>query len=498
MSSVNKTVLTHKGYAILKSALLPQEQQFLRKELTVAPQISEKFSKNIINFPIYLESSTRFYVPRHWGLTHYGKPEANLVTDGLPLSPAVKFKGTPYDYQQAIISKFIEQGANGLICVPCGRGKTFMALCIGIQIGRRFLIVVDKEFLANQWRGEIENYIEGARVGIVQQNRIEVEAEKYDITICMLQTICSREFPTGLFNGYGYAIFDECHHLGAQHFSRVLTKIQTKHMLGLSATPDRDDGLTKVFEWFLGSPVYQERSRDPDPTVEVEALWYTDSDPAYADAPTDRRGEVVTARLLTQVVECKRRTARILGRLRKIATDNRRKILVLSERRAHLEEICDGLVASGEFQNLDAVAETDAVAGLPSIGFYVGGMDQEDLDRNAQSCQILLATYAMASEAMNIKSLNSMLMASPRKKVEQSTGRILRITPDKRVVQPLIVDVIDQHETYIRQWWARARYYKKCAYNIRHVDKPRLRAEEDAKLNEQMQNECIIRLPTSA
>jgi len=488
-----KTVLTHKGYAILKSALSPVEQQFLRKELTVSPKVAEKFAKNNVSFPIYLESTTRFYVPRKWGITNHGEPEASVLGDGQSLPAAIQFKGTPYDYQQTIIDTFIGKGANGLICVPCGRGKTFMALCIGVRLGKRFLIVVDKEFLANQWRGEIENYITGARVGIVQQNRIEIDPEKYDITICMLQTVCSREFPNGLFDNYGYTIFDECHHLGAQHFSKVLTKIQTKHMLGLSATPDRDDGLTKVFEWFLGSPVYQERTREPDPTVEVEALWYTDADPAYAEAPTDWKGEVVTARLLTQVVECRRRTSRILERLREMASDSRRKILVLSERRAHLEEIRDGLLAFGTFQNSDAVDTVGATAA--KVGFYVGGMDQADLDRNAQICQILLATYAMASEAMNIKALNAMLMASPRKKVEQSTGRILRITPDKRVVQPLIVDVIDQHDTYVRQWWARARYYKKCAYNIRHVDKPRLRAEEDAKLDEQLQASCMIRLP---
>jgi hypothetical protein len=84
---------------------------------------------------------------------------------------------------------------------------------------------------------------------------------------------------------------------------------------------------------------------------------------------------------------------------------------------------------------------------------------------------VLLATYAMASEAMNIKALNAMIMASPRKKVEQSTGRILRVSADKRVVEPLIVDIIDQHETYVRQWYLRQRYYKKCAYSVEHVGK---------------------------
>jgi superfamily II DNA or RNA helicase len=125
----------------------------------------------------------------------------------------------------------------------------------------------------------------------------------------------------------------------------------------------------------------------------------------------------------------------------------------------------------------------------------VGGMKQVDLDRNAETCQVLLATYAMASEAMNIKALNAMIMASPRKKVEQSTGRILRVSADKRELHPLIIDVIDQHDTYIRQWYLRARYYKKCAYTIEHVNKPKRvkgSGDEAPPTKEAVPEECQI------
>jgi hypothetical protein len=124
-------------------------------------------------------------------------------------------------------------------------------------------------------------------------------------------------------------------------------------------------------------------------------------------------------------------------------------------------------------------------------GYSVGGMKQELLDKNAETCQVLLATYAMASEAMNIKALNAMIMASPRKKVEQSTGRILRITADKRVVEPLIVDVIDQHDTYVRQWQLRARYYRKCAYAIEHVNRPKSVKDEGEEKEGKPKNEVI-------
>jgi len=331
--------------------------------------------------------------------------------------------------------------------------------------------------LANQWKGEIERYVEGARIGIVQGPTTQTDPAAYDITICMIQTVCLHDYPVTAFSGYGFTIFDECHHLGAQHFSGVLRKIQTPHMLGLSATPKRDDGLTKVFEYYLGKPVYEEKTREPDPTVVVKALWYQNEDPAYAEAPVDWRGELVTARLMTQVVSCEPRTALVVAEVAALAAEPRRKILVLSERRGHLEAIEAGLPAS------------------LVKGYYVGGMKQADLDRNAETCQVLLATYAMASEAMNIKALNAMIMASPRKKVEQSTGRILRVSADKRELHPLIIDVIDQHDTYVRQWYLRARYYKKCAYTIEHFNKPKRvkgSGDEAPPTKEEVPEECQI------
>ena len=470
MSNPNK-VLTSKGYSILKESLTKGQVKQIEEELTVKPRTLQKFAAAVPEFKIYAESSARYYLPRAWASDIYGPPEAVTVKPGTPLPAAVTFQGTPYPYQQEIIDKFVDQGANGLICVPCGRGKTFMALAIAVRLGKRALIVVDKEFLMNQWKGEIERYLVGARVGILQGSKAELDPALFDITICMIQTVCLHEFGLGTFDGYGFTIFDECHHLGAQYFSGVLRKIQTPHMLGLSATPDRDDGLTKVFEYFLGKPVYQEKTREPDPTVQVKALWYRNDDPAYADSPLDWRGQLVTARLMTQVVTCKARTEFVLEHLKELVTDSRRKVLVLSERRDHL-------------------AELDA--GLPSVtsrGYYVGGMKQADLDRNAETCQVLLATYAMASEAMNIKALNAMIMASPRKKVEQSTGRILRTTVDKRVIEPLIIDVIDQHETYVRQWQLRQRYYKKCAYSIEHVGK---QVKEDRGKPAPVAENCLI------
>ena len=449
-------VLTSKGYAIKKTFLNEQQTRQLRTDLTMKPKVMDKFQNITPSFPIYYESKTRFYVPRQWGKKQFGEPEADIVSDGLPLPDTIQFRTTfpPHAFQQEIIHTFLEKGANGLICVPCGYGKTFMALHLAIQLKRRFLIVVDKEFLMNQWKAEIENFIDGARVGILQANKAQMEADKYDVTICMIQTICRREFPDGFFDQYGFTIFDECHHLGASYFCQALKKIQTKYMLGLSATPDRDDGLTRVFEAFLGDPVYKNTQRAPDKEAVVKAVWFDSEDPAYKEVPVNWRGETVTAKLLNQVAEFEPRNLKIMTLLEEYAQDKDRFILILSDRISQLEW----------FEK--ALSKTSYLH-----GYYIGGMKQSKLDENAEKCQILLATYQMAAEGFSIKRLNTVILATPRKSVQQSTGRIFRERIEERKVAPHIIDIIDSHECHLRRWYTRQRFYKECKYNIIHSGK---------------------------
>jgi len=172
---MNKTrVSTHLGYAVLKSSLTAEQIQKIRTELTVAPKQAGRFAKQADSFTIFLESSTRFYLPRVWAAEEFGPAEESILVDGNPIREDLKFVGKPYDYQNSIIDNFIAKGSNGLICVPCGRGKTFMAISVAAKIGRKFLVVVDKEFLLQQWSGELQALMPGIRIGIIQENKKQI------------------------------------------------------------------------------------------------------------------------------------------------------------------------------------------------------------------------------------------------------------------------------------------------------------------------------------
>ena len=86
-----------------------------------------------------------------------------------------------------------------------------------------------------------------------------------------------KEYDEEVFSSFGFVIYDECHHLGAETFSRALLKTGCKYTLGLSATPQEADGLTKVFQWSLGSIVYKINKREEE-EVRVECIKYTPSE----------------------------------------------------------------------------------------------------------------------------------------------------------------------------------------------------------------------------
>jgi superfamily II DNA or RNA helicase len=264
---------------------------------------------------------------------------------------------------------------------------------------------------------------------------------------------------------------------GAQHFCKALYKIQTNKLLGLSATPTRADGLTKVFEMFLGKPLYWEKVREPDPTVIVKGINITCQDPDYLRVPYDYKKDIIIARLITYIVECKERNEEIARWIKLLAEDSNRKILVLSARIAHLNEI----------EKL-----------LPkeiSVSYYIGGMKEDFRENGALKAKVLLASYSMASEAMNIKSLNAVVLASPRTNVEQSTGRILRTRVSERVIQPMIIDIIDPHEPLINQWRSRKNYYKKCEYSIETVkqgDNTGIKEKNSKKTDNNLENSCLF------
>ena len=159
--------LGKKGYTIKKNTLSNNEQMNIRKKLIARPYVPNSPVKGD-EFEVYRESSSKLYLPRYFGTTLYGRPsECKLPS---PVDINLTFTGELRDYQTKIVNAFIEKAPDGggLLEIPCGRGKTVMALKILAELKVKTLVIVHKGFLLNQWIERIEQFLPGARVGRIQ------------------------------------------------------------------------------------------------------------------------------------------------------------------------------------------------------------------------------------------------------------------------------------------------------------------------------------------
>ena len=444
------TSISSRGFGIQKDSVDEAVVAALKKYTTVSPAGNPMVSTAAppARFPVFLESRKKLYIPKYLGLSLYGSPDEDKTTEGDDMQ--CSFAGTLRDTQRAPVDAFVAAARDplrrgGIINMACAAGKTVMAIYIAATLGKKAMVIVHKEFLLNQWIERIEQFMPDARIGRIQGPVFDVEDK--DIVIAMLQTLSIKTFDADAFDGFGTVIVDECHHTSAEVFSRALHRVNFRYSLGLSATVQRKDGLSHVFQWFLGGIVY--KNRRPKEKVEVLLKKFESSDPVYKQELFVFGQQINMARMITNVCGCQART-RFVADIVKNTLEERpgSKVLVLSERRTHLVEI-EKLVAS---EGIDT-------------GFYVGGLKQADL-KESEDKTVVFGTFAMAAEGMDIPALDTLVLASPKSDIEQPVGRILRVRASERERVPRVLDVVDDFSVFAAQAKKRQKYYKTCGYDV--------------------------------
>ena len=492
--------ISNRGYSIIKDEYPNSFITSIKKELTVKPFVNTSYGPPANSFPIYMESKRKLYLPRFYGINKIGKTENSTISNGKQIK--IKFVKNLRDKQVPIVNKFIHEAnenGGGIISVPCGYGKTVLALKILADLGVKTLVVVHKEFLLNQWKERIEEFLPGARVGRIQGNVIKVENK--DIVIGMLQSLSMKDYDEKIFDDFGFVIYDECHHLGAEVFSKALIKTNFRYLLGLSATPKRVDGLSKVFEWYLGPIVYLIKKREEE-NVLVKLINYHEDDLAYSKVCLNFKQKPNLPIMINNITRYEPRTDMIISEIYKCLLD-RRKILVLSDRRDHLkmlkyklehiENIIWYLLYLRKKSKIFNTTIWDTILSfycdkkIYTSGFYLGGMKQRDLEET-EKCDVILGTFSMASEGFDCKyPLNTIILGSPKSNVEQSVGRILRQEKDKIKKIPLIIDINDNFSLFSKQTQKRIKFYKKNSYTIIKYDKDMNEIVEHKKEEKELQ-----------
>lgn len=441
-------MLTTRGYKLSKKDV--PNLKHIKGVLNVKPYIPSVFVKPqfVTRYPVFTETDTDIYVPKHFGISEFGpisKSERDVPkTD----SKFWEFAGEIRETQKEVVNSYLcPEPRDGIISLQTGGGKTVCALYIASKIQMPTIVLVHNTFLRDQWVDRIKSFLPKARIGSIQGETIDVTNK--DVVVAMLQSLSLKEYDPDVFKNFGLVIVDECHHIASEAFSRSISKLTSKYMLGLSATPERKDKLMYVINWFLGPMLYRSNTMDKvDEKVRVEVYDFNPVDEDYHTIIYNSSGVMFTALMINKVVDYEPRNRLISEILQDLFEESERQILVLTDRVEHTDTLLE-MLPSG-------VKEHAAV-----LGRKVKATERADFCNNKR---ILLATYAMCKEGFDVATLNTLVIATPRPDVDQIVGRIMRTEKTSRAIHPLIIDIVDP--AFRRQFQERLRLYKERNYQV--------------------------------
>lgn len=361
-----------------------------------------------------------------------------------------------YDYQKPWVKDIcfnFDKHTDVIAQAATGKGKTVMALEVARRLRRTTLVIVDQEFLKEQWIKTAKDILglPEERIGILQGEVCDYDDK--DLVIGMIQTLYAKEYASHVYDAFGLVILDESHTVGAEQFSNVLWSFNARYRLAVSATPDRSDSLQKVLELHLGKVRVELKDEHLASTVRYITYdgvisWYANISPK-------------TGRYLQELSQDQVRNHLIVRAVKKLY-DKGRDILVISDRIAHLETLMvmaeDAGIPSEDMGQVTRYRNTwryakDKTPKRKPAGLEPGAeytpiklqlvakkVNKETIEEQ-KSRKIIFATYSMFQKGVDVPRLSAGIDATPRAKATQVHGRILR--PKKGKPTPIWVTIRD-------------------------------------------------------
>jgi superfamily II DNA or RNA helicase len=369
--------------------------------------------------------------------------------DGVPLD--IEFNGELTALQSEAAGRLLAH-ETGLFVGPPGIGKTVLGTYLLAKRSRNTLIVVHRKPLLEQWIAQLVMFL-----GVDQKEIGQIGGGKRKpngrLDIAMVQSLVRQGKVDDLVAGYGHVIVDECHHVPAHSFERLLSEVQARFILGLTATPQRRDGLHPIVEMQIGPARHEVdiKSRAAQQPF-THRLIVRETTFRMVDKGADPGIQEIYRRLAADEV----RNTRIVNDV--IATlEEGRSPILLTERRDHLEYY------ARQFQRV-----------VRNVVVLCGGMSAKtqrgSADRLAtipdKSERLVLATGRYIGEGFDDARLDTLFLAMPiswKGTLIQYSGRLHRHHPAKTEVR--IYDYVDREvPMLLRMFEKRLRTYRAIGY----------------------------------
>jgi superfamily II DNA or RNA helicase len=316
---------------------------------------------------------------------------------------------------------------NGVLELACGKGKTVLTMKKVAHEGVATLVVVNNEGLLSQWVDAGKEFLglTDDQIGIVQRKKRQWD-KPYVVAMLQSLTRNMERIPEWARLKFGLIVFDECHHMAASTFVKAANHFYGDRF-GLTATVEREDGLEPVYQAHLGDVFFSDLSQELDAKVIYKTSMFKFN--LLSDDIRDRTGEIHWLMLMGEIAKMEKRNKLIIREVYKRYSEGR-KILVLSEAKAHPPILYEMAVESKLFGNAKLGLVTQKTKGKNRVGII-------------RESDVTFSGFQLAREGLDAKTLDTMIFAQPHKTpggVQQAKGRLERECAGK---QPPLIVVID-------------------------------------------------------
>lgn len=353
-----------------------------------------------------------------------------------------------YDYQEKAVNELI-QAQGGILQSKAGSGKTRMGIATICRMSKKTLWLTHTNELLNQSYNAAAEFIDKKLLGKITAGKMQIAD---GITFATVQTLSKADL-NALRYEWDMVVVDECHRCAgtvnkATMFSKVLNNLAARYKYGLSATLHRADGLILCTYALLGGVAHTV----PDSvvnTLRVE-IQRKETGVQISRKCLDTDGTLVYAKLINYLAEDEHRNWQIAEDVVDLCLKGH-SIILLSDRVGHLQEI---------YKMLPYYIQEDTV-------ILHGKVKKQDREQALEQMRkkekhILLATYQLAKEGLDVPYLDRLLLATPVKDyaiVVQSVGRIARVCEGKGT--PVVYDYVDDIGFLQGMWKKRCTHYRK-------------------------------------
>lgn len=432
-----------------------KNHQFYKDIVNDLTRVIIGYNKDIKVHKFFKETEDYLLIPRYYPLRKVGLGRVPINREEFLQNPEqinIKHNIEPRnELQKRAINTLLNSKACILQLAP-GTGKTVITIYAIAELKLKTLVLVHLDSLIEQWKDRLLQFTNLSEDNITRlRSKTFVEDLQKPIILSTAQTFVSllkrqREVFLEKLNEAKIGVFvsDECHTTsGAPTFSDCSIFIPAVHTYGLSATPKRSDGNRDIIEYHLGKIV---ASKDRDGVMDARVtVIVTDYE---IDIRKRHRylywdGNFQRARYLNLIKKSEQFQACIKLILNKVVNEDRHTICV-AERIALIDQLHKEL-------------KTDSKS-----KFY----KSEPLEK--LHYKTTFATPGKIRDGIDAPFKDCLIMTSPISNIEQMTGRIVRLHPDKKT--PIIIDMVDAGCARMRStFYSRKKYYESEGWPIQYV-----------------------------